>query len=249
MDKPIIGILGRIEIAKEDKVIGFEKSYVSKEDVEAIEISGGIPIILPVLLKEDNLYQQIKMINGLLVPGGGDINPLIFGEEPIEKQGFVFEEIDNFDIKAIHIADKLDIPILGICRGMQIINVAFGGTLYQDLSDIKGCYVKHDQEARRDFSNHTITIKTGTILYTLIGNNTVTNSYHHQAIKDVAHDFTVCAMAKDGVIEAIEKEDTSHFVMGVQWHPEMMINSHNEMFKIFRFFIEEALVHKKTSPA
>ena len=237
-NKPVIGILGRIEIDLHDHIISFEKSYVSKDEIDAIAAAGGLPIVLPVILDDDSIKAQIEMIDGLLVPGGGDVNPLIFGEEPMIGGGFTFNEVDEFDIKAIKFAYKTKKPIFGICRGIQVLNVAFGGTLIQDLKSSDKHYVKHLQDARKDLGTHTVEIMEGTALHNIIGKNIITNSYHHQAIKDLAKNFIASAYSKDGVIEAIENKDSS-FIMAVQWHPEMMIKTDPTMLQLFKNFISE----------
>jgi putative glutamine amidotransferase len=239
MKQPIIGILARLDSDTDDYVLGYEKAYVSTDDIEVIRLAGGIPIILPVVNDYMIIQSYINLIDGLLVPGGGDINPLLFNEEPIKQQGFVIKEIDEFDIKAIKFAFKKRIPILGICRGMQIMNVAFGGTIYQDLSQIKDSYINHFQKARKDFENHTVLIEPNTKLYSIFCGNIITNSFHHQAVRQVAPNFKVCGISKDGVIEAIEATDNS-FMLGVQWHPEMMYKTNSKMLNLLKIFIQEA---------
>jgi putative glutamine amidotransferase len=157
----------------------------------------------------------------------------------VVKQGFVLEEMDEFDIKCIKIAYDMKKPILGICRGHQVLNVVFGGTLYQDMSQCSESFVKHTQESRRNFASHTVDISKGSRLNSMFGDTIVTNSYHHQAVKDIAPGFTASAIAKDNVVEALEKDDEL-FVMSVQWHPEMMLPKHKEMLVIFKAFIDEA---------
>lgn len=238
MNKPIVGILSRIQTEKEDLILGIEeKFYIETDYIKAIILAGGIPIIIPVTLDDNVLTTQIKLTNGLLVPGGTDINSLIYGEEPIEKQGIIFDDIDNFDIKSVKIATSLNKPILGICKGMQVLNVAFGGTLYQDLSQIEECCIKHIQRAKKYFASHTVKIKQDTKLQRILGEKVQTNSYHHQAIKGIAEDFSVSATSLDGVVEAIESTGPN-FILGIQWHPEMMIDCHPNMLDIFKKFIE-----------
>lgn len=245
MRKPIIGILSRVQLDREKSIIGVEeKAYIETDYIKAITLSGGVPIILPVVLDYDLISTQIKVIDGLLVPGGTDLDSLIYGEEPIKNQGIIFDDIDNFDINAIRIANNLHKPILGICKGLQALNVAFGGTLYQDLSQIEDCYIKHSQQARKHFASHTIKIKKGTKLYEILGENVKTNSYHHQAVKKVAPGFIATSSSLDGVIESIESTNSS-FILGVQWHPEMMVDVHSNMLDIFKKFIQESINNSK----
>jgi putative glutamine amidotransferase len=128
-------------------------------------------------------------------------------------------------------------PVLAICRGLQILNVAYGGTLYQDMSEIKESCIKHDQYSNTSDPSHSIIIKEGTHLHSLYDNQALINSFHHQAIKDVASGFEVSSWAKDGVIEAIKKQG-EQFVVGVQWHPEMMAKEHTSMLNLFKLFME-----------
>lgn len=239
MKKPIIGITGRIEITHNEDIVGYNRIYSPIDYSDLIIQAGGIPIILPVTIDEDTIRAQVEAIDGLLVAGGADIDSLIYGEEPIINQGFVYEDLDTFDIKITKTAYKLGKPIFGICRGIQIINVAFGGTLYQDLPSQKPGCISHNQKSLRDFGSHTVEIMENSKLYNVLGKSCRTNSYHHQAVKDLAPGFTVSAVANDGVIEAIEKND-SHYVTAVQWHPEMMAQKHNNMVDLLGEFIQMA---------
>lgn len=241
MKKPLIGIIGSILIENGGMFPGYEKAYVNNDYVISVVKAGGVPLIIPVINDEKLIEEQIKAADGIVVSGGFDVSPLTFGEEPHEKLGFIYPERDKFDICAIKKAYELKKPILGICRGHQIMNVAFGGSLYQDLSLIEGCYIKHVQDSKPGVLGHSVEIKKGTKLYDVYKKDSiVTNSFHHQAIKKVAKGFIVSALSKDGVIEGIEKEGED-FVVGVQFHPEMMTASGNEEIKkIFDKLIEKA---------
>lgn len=234
--KPVIGILSEVMIEKEGKFLGEEKDYVTVNYVKSIANAGGIPVILPVV-DDEFTVAQLGSVDGLLISGGFDVNPLIYGEEPHKDIGFVRPDRDMHDICAIRTAYKMGKPILGICKGIQILNVAFHGTLYQDISEIKGSYIAHSQNAKPEIPTHTVEIKRGSILHKLIGNTAYVNSFHHESVKDVAEGFDITAMSKDGVIEAIEKTG-SRFVVGVQWHPEMMSHVDEDSMKIFKAFIE-----------
>ncbi|HHW56802.1 MAG TPA: gamma-glutamyl-gamma-aminobutyrate hydrolase family protein [Clostridia bacterium] len=234
MKKPIIGIIGSISYETEGIMLGHEKIHLNKAYVDSVVKAGGIPVILPIVSDEDLIKQQVESVEGIIVSGGQDIDSLLYNEEPIEKQGYITPERDIYDISVVKYAHQLKRPILGICRGIQALNVAFGGTLYQDISQIPGSYIKHSQKARPDFPTHTIEIKKETILFDILGSTTTVNSFHHQAVKDVAPGFRISAISKDGVIEAIEMEKED-FIVGVQWHPELMASKGNEdMLKIFQ---------------
>lgn len=234
--KPIIGISGSIIIDQGGRFPGYERAYVNNNYIQSVVQAGGVPFIIPVVSEPELIYQQVEQIDGLVVSGGHDVNPILYGEEPWEKQREIFPERDEFDqilIKAVIEANK---PVLAICRGIQILNVTFGGTLYQDISYKEGAFVKHEQDAGPFIATHTIQIEKGSLLESILGPKCLTNSFHHQAIKDVAPGFKVTAKAKDGIIEAIEKEDAD-FVLGVQFHPEMMAEKHENMMNLFKVFI------------
>lgn len=237
MKKPIIGIVGNLLIDQGGMFPGYERAYVNKDYVKSVEKAGGAPVILPLVSDYEVVKIQIEAMDSIIISGGFDVNPLIYGEEPSQKQGFLCPERDEYDLMVIKAAMELNKPILGICRGLQILNVALGGTMYQDLSLIEGCYIKHVQESRPEVAGHTVKVEEGTKLYSIFGEKIITNSFHHQAIKDLAPGFKVAARAKDGVIEAIEKEEG--FVVGIQWHPEMMAGKDNElMLSLFEEFVE-----------
>lgn len=239
MKKPIIGITGRIQISHNEDIIGYDRIYSPMDYCDLVSMSGGVPIILPVTIDRNLIRAQVENVDGIIVAGGADIDSLLYGEEPILKQGFVYEDLDTYDIAVIKTAYKLGKPIFGICRGIQIINVAFGGTLYQDLPSQKPDSISHLQSSLRDFGSHTVKIIENTRLFNILGKSCRTNSYHHQAVKDPAPGFKVSALASDGVIEAIEKSDTS-YVIAVQWHPEMMAKKHKNMIALLADFIQES---------
>ncbi|WP_297421642.1 gamma-glutamyl-gamma-aminobutyrate hydrolase family protein [Clostridium sp.] len=237
MKKPIIGI-------NSGRVIKHETAYshsviesLSNDYVESVIKAGGIPIVLPIVSDEESVRRQVELLDGVLLSGGIDINPLLYNEEPSPKLGYIYPDKDDFDVSIAKIACELKKPILAICRGHQILNVAFGGTLYQDLSDMEGCYIKHQQQTKDGAATHTVDIIEDSILHSILGNSVISNSFHHQAIKDIASGFKVTAYSKDKVIEAIEKCNED-FVVGVQFHPEIMtVYNDKKMLKLFEAFI------------
>lgn len=231
MIRPVIGILSRVQDEKNDI------TYASGDCIKAVYMAGGMPVIIPLILDEDVIKSQISLIDGLLVPGGVDVNSLLYDEEPIKEQGMVIEELDEFDIKSIKVAREMGKPILGICRGCQAINVSFDGTLFQDLSQVKTHFICHVQKSKSSFGSHTININDDSILNDIIGSQAVVNSLHHQAVKHVAPGFKVTAYSLDGIVEAIESLDG--LVIGVQWHPESMVSKHENMLKLFQHFIDK----------
>jgi len=237
--RPMIGISGSMIIDQGGMFPGYERVYVNNDYVQSVAMAGGTPFVIPIVYDENIIRSQVECIDALILSGGHDVNPLLYGEEPMQKLGDIFPKRDTFDAILLKIAMELNKPILGICRGEQILNVVNGGSLYQDLSYIDGCNIKHNQGSLPSAPTHTVKILEGTKLYDIIGGKVMTNSFHHLAIKEVAPGFRIAAISKDGVIEAIEKEG-KEFILGVQWHPEMMTKDHPVMLEIFKKLIDEA---------
>lgn len=231
--EPVIGITCGHEVASH------ERFYVNRSYIKSIEMAGGIPLIIPALEDKARLTYLVEQLDGLLLPGGYDIDPQLFGEEPIPELGLVDPIWDELEISVAQMALGRQIPILGICRGIQVLNVAAGGTLFQDIStQVKGRTIQHQQSAPRWYPSHEITIEPDSIVERMLGTaRTRVNSFHHQAIKAVAPDFRVTAKSRDGVIEAIESK-VLDFVVGVQWHPETMWEEYPVFRGIFREFVK-----------
>lgn len=237
--KPIIGISGSIIVDQGGMFPGYERAYVNYDYVNSVVLAGGTPVIMPMVYDEETVRRQLESVDGLILSGGHDVNPLLYGEEPNGKLGGILPKRDSFDYMLIKVAMEMKKPILGICRGHQILNVFNGGTLYQDLSLIEGCYIKHNQAQLSSVPTHTAKVEAGTKLNKILGDEVLVNSFHHLAVKDVAEGFKIAAVSKDGVIEAIEKEG-DHFVMGIQWHPEMIAAGHEKMLNIFKELVKES---------
>lgn len=211
---------------------GLERAYVNDDYIKAVEKAGGTPLILPVIDNIQNIKKQIELCEAIVISGGQDIHPIFYNEEPNQKLGLVYSRVDEYQLNLAKIALEYNKPILGICRGHQLLNIACGGTLYQDLSEIKGDILKHFQQGKRYDYSHKISINKNSILGNLLGEERLVNSFHHQCIKELGKGLKISAVATDGVIEAIEMEEKK-FVMGVQWHPEMMVTESDEMLIIF----------------
>lgn len=238
MNKPRIGIAANLRTIGSD-MPGMYFSYVSHDYVEALERSGAIPVMLPVLKDLDLLRQQMEGLSGILLPGGYDIDPMLYGEQPVIGQDFAMAEVDRFSIRTLQEADAMGLPVLGVCKGIQVINVAFGGTLYQDLPRQKEGCLQHSQKAPRYNPSHYVSIEAGSFLSELFPARIAVNSFHHQAVKETAKGFRVTARAEDGVIEAIEKESGT-FMLGVQWHPEMMAKFDDpQMLRLIERFVDQ----------
>lgn len=228
--KPIIGISSSLK----DQVL-----LVPTDNIQAISDHGGVPIVLP-NLQGDEVESIAQLIDGLLLTGGGDIDPTLFGEEPLQGLGTITPERDNFEIAIIQKMIELNKPILGICRGSQILNIAVGGDMYQDIySQHEKSLLQHTQLAVRSHASHFVQVNDGTILRNIVQREKLkVNSFHHQAVRRMPKDFQVSALASDGVIEAFESK-IHHFVMGVQWHPENMVtNMDSSSAAIFRAFTQ-----------
>ena len=233
MNKPIIGISGSVIIDDGGMFPGYRRSYVNEDYVDSVVQNGGIPYIIPFNENEEVVKEQLLNVQGLILSGGHDVDPHNYGEELEQKIGDVWPERDVFDMRLLKFAEENNIPVLGICRGMQIINVAHGGSLYQDLSYRKEKTLKHSQNQTPTLVTHTVKADPNSQIANILGKDKfLTNSFHHQLVKDVAPDFTVAAKCVDGVVEAIENKDAS--VIGVQWHPEMLhrvVPFQNNLFK------------------
>lgn len=239
--QPIIGISGNYTVNHEHKTMpGAQKAYVFNYYIDAVILAGGVPLILPIVDDPVLIAKQVRVIDGLILSGGQDIMPFAYNQEPHPLLQDVLPRRDNFDFKLIEEALSQKRPILGICRGMQALNVVFGGDLYQDLSLAKEYTLKHVQVNSLKDATHTIDIVGDTLLRRIFETDSLRiNTFHHQAVHRVAEGFNVSAWAKDGMVEAIEKEGDD-FVLGVQWHPEMMIAEDPTMLKLFEYFVRES---------
>jgi putative glutamine amidotransferase len=234
--KPIIGVTLNFEEGKYN---------LNSPYIQSIIQAGGIPVGLPYVGEQD-VGEVLGPVDGLLLTGGGDINPLLFGEEPHPKLGSVLTQRDVSEIALTKAALQKKIPIFGVCRGLQILNVAFGGTIYQDLysqAPNRDHLLKHAQKSPRDETSHLVHIKEDTKLRKLLQQSRIeVNSFHHQAINRMADDLVVCGMSSDGVIEAIEHPKHS-FCIGVQWHPEELVMVKDvPSRKLFEAFVQASKV-------
>jgi len=239
MGRPVIGIVGNLLVEQGGFSPGMERSYVNNDYVAAVERAGGIPLILPVVRGQDVAERQTECADALLISGGYDIDPLLYGEEPHRALEFVYRDTDIFQLRTIKTALAKGQPLLAICKGIQLLNVACGGTIYQDLDEIPDSFVKHSQNRKRSCPSHTVVAEEGSVIAELLGTSFPVNSYHHQAVKDVGRGLKVTSRAMDGVTESLEMEGES-FVVGVQWHPEMMMSGGDDMLPLFLRLVEEA---------
>lgn len=243
--KPVIGISGNILISKGNTFSGYRRSYVNQDYVEAILRAGGIPFIIPFNEDLESIREMVEHVDGVILSGGHDVNPYNYGEDPLLKIGEVFPERDVFDMEIYKTAVKFNKPVFGICRGFQIINVINGGSLYQDLSYADFVKLKHDQQDNPSQATHFVKFEEGTFLRDILGEESKVNSFHHQILKDVAPGFKVVAKSPDGVVESIQKITEDCFVVGVQWHPEMLSVKYEDSQKVFDEFVKKVIEYKK----
>jgi len=245
--KPIIGINGMRWPDESEEMFTMDKTQIHY--IGAVQKAGGIPITLPVLedFDPETIKRQIELIDGLLIQGGIDVDPSLFGEERKPELDITDIQTDKFILELIKQAKEKKIPIFGICKGIQILNVAFGGTLFQDLKYAGLESDSHRQKAN-DICNHkhTINVEKNSLLSKLIPNKDklFVNSFHHQAVKELGKGFSVDAKSDDGIIEAIHLNDESHWVFAVQWHPEQLIRTSDDFIPIFNEFVKQAKLYR-----
>lgn len=196
-------------------------------------------------LPEQKLNGLVERLDGLLLSGGGDVDPDLFGELPHWDLGAVSPERDAFEIKLVLAMLEADKPVLGICRGIQLLNVALGGTLYQDLKSQYANSLQHQQQAPRCCPTHPVRMDAGSKLAYLSGSVQLrVNSLHHQAVRSVAPGLLAVAWAPDGVVEAVE-ETGGKYLLAVQWHPEVLWEEDGAAAALFRSFVEAAKMQER----
>ena len=231
--KPIIGLTASLEL-------GRDAYDIELADSEAILAAGGLPIMLPHLMDEADIDEIAEHIDGLFLAGGYDIDPTLFGEEPHPNLGVIIPSRDAFELALTKKVLELKKPILGVCRGAQILNIAVGGDMYQDITtQVKTDLLQHQQKAPRFHGSHFVHVTEGSLLHRLTGLERLkVNSRHHQANRQVPQPMIVSGISSDGIVEAIESTK-HHFALGVQWHPENMARAADPAsLGIFKGFIE-----------
>lgn len=233
--QPVIGITGNF---------GEKGCELAEGYFESVLKAGATPIVIPPFEDKDALANVLDRVDGLLLSGGGDLNPLFTGEEPVPQLHAVNYKRDLAELLLIRLAYDRQIPMLGICRGIQMLAVALDGSVWQDIGSQQPGQplLKHDQQLDRRYASHTVDIATdSTILRPLLGDGPVAvNSFHHQAVRDAGPRLRVCATAPDGTVEAVESSEHKS-ILGVQWHPECFILRQDEcMMPLFEWLAHEA---------
>ncbi len=233
--QPVIGVPAESRL-----LAGSFRNSVNEPEISGIVDYGGTPLIIPTRHPE-LMANYLPLIDGLLLPGGPDVSPILYKEEPAPGLGDTDLLLDQSEIALVKAAAAAHLPIFGICRGIQIINVALGGTLYQDLNRQKPDGLsKHHQDAPMSQGTHHVSILPDSKLQQILGATTLlANSHHHEAVKQLASGLKLSATASDGVVEGFETiADDS--IIGVQWHPETMYQTNQTMARLFADLIKRA---------
>ena len=227
--KPIIAVLAEIDNEFNTRV---QNPYIN-----AIESTGGIPILFPYVSKSETVEHPVDICDGFFFTGGADIEPNRYGEEARETAGDIQKHRDEFEFNVFQRLIKTSKPILSVCRGAQLINVALGGTLYQDIPSEVETKISHRQSEPKFSPSHDIRIITDTPLYEMMRTERIKgNSFHHQAIKTLGKGLEIMAVAEDGIIEAVYSSEMQ-YLRAYQWHPERLIKADAQNRMIFEDFI------------
>ncbi len=240
--KPVIGISANLSLAGDERR-SFAKSatlqYVPDDYCKYVEIGGGIPILIPILDDLGKAEALVERLDGLIITGGVDVDPSLYGEKNTKSIGVCLER-DRFEIALINAARSQARALLGICRGIQVLNVAFGGSLYQDLpTEIENSLQHHDWDAARDAYHSILFTRPSPLSEVFESEEIQVNSSHHQSLKIVGRGLEILAAAKDGVIEAVCCP-ADRLTFGIQWHPERMLSDPKQA-ELAKWFVSQAV--------
>ncbi len=215
------------------------RCWVNNAYIHSVLRAGAAPVPVPVMQDTGSLTSILDCCGGLILTGGNDIAPSRYGEERQPEVRSVSVLRDTYELLLFQLSVERKIPVFGICRGVQLINVALGGSLHQHLGSIPEFTLQHDQEEGRQTTTHCVAVTSDSIIRQIFGSQTEVNSFHHQAIKALAPGLKVTATSSDGVIEAVESiDDAMPIILGVQWHPEELSESEPETAALFKVFVE-----------
>ncbi|MBQ1435024.1 MAG: gamma-glutamyl-gamma-aminobutyrate hydrolase family protein [Clostridia bacterium] len=224
--KPLIGLVPLFDSEK-------NSLWMIPGYMDGVHGAGGIPVMLPLTADADDIRTLVKQMDGFILTGGQDVDPALYGEAASDRCGEISKARDAMEYALLREALGRGKPVLGICRGIQLMNAYFGGTLYQDIPTQCPSGVTHQMEPPYDRGVHEVYINKGSLLHAVTGEETLSvNSYHHQGIKTLGRGLTASAKAADGIIEAAEKTD-ARFVLAVQWHPELDFHKSEASRRIF----------------
>lgn len=234
MHRPLIGITS---FKTEDQYPIFK---LNADYVEAVYKAGGIPVIMPQTTDLEVCKKFAETLDGLIIPGGADVSPMFYGEQPVKEVTYIRADNDRFEFEILKLCLEAKKPILGICRGMQLINVAFGGTLWQDIpSQIPDAMGHLQDSSLRNEPFHTVNLEEGSRIAKIVGADSVdTTTYHHQCIKDLAEGLKVTGKTSDGIIEVVEGTESD--IIAVQWHPEGLACKNEGILNLFKTLVESA---------
>lgn len=229
--KPIIGITTFTGTRK-------NQHSVNNTYINAVFAAGGIPVTIPIIHDEGNYDYYLGILDGIIFTGGLDVSPLSYNENPLKEINNISAIRDKYEIGLFKKAYERKMPILGICRGLQITNVALGGKLYQDIfTQVPNCLGHSPEGILNTELYHSINIEKDTKLFHIFGKEKIfVNSFHHQGIKELGNNLLVSALSEDGIIEGIEATD-DRFLIGLQFHPENLVKDHPEFLNIFNELI------------
>lgn len=249
MKKPLIGLTGNFlkdDVFFSDQGIGARGlawTAIANDFAQAIIEAGGIPLMIPINADKDYLMAVAHTIDGLILTGGADIDPLLGGQRPIERLGIISPERDQYEMDLLdYFYKETKKPIFGICRGMQLLTMYFGGKLILDIPSAGKGYDDHSLNSNYSWAySHEVSLKEDSIFYKLLGKKRVfVNSFHHQAAAEVVPGFVLSGQADDGIIEAIEYENLKErFIIASQWHPEMLAIKDKDQQKLFDYFVDQ----------
>ena len=228
--RPVIGVVPLYDIQR-------DSLWMIPGYLDGIAAAGGIPVVLPLTEDEQVLRQLANDVDGFLMTGGQDVSPALYGEERLDSCGETLPVRDGMESRLFQLCLERDVPVLGICRGIQLMNVLLGGTLYQDLPSQHSTETEHHMSPPYDRPVHQVEICKGTPLFDLIQTERMdVNSYHHQAVRDKAPALQTMAVSEDGLIEAVCLPERP-FVWAVQWHPELSWRTDEKSRRIFEAFV------------
>lgn len=233
---PLIGVSTSITVGTQP-----ERAHVNSTYLHAVQQAGGVPALLPPQLSAASLERLGREISGLLLTGGGDVEPARFGEAPHATLYDVAPARDTIETSALHLALERGLPVLAVCRGIQILNVALGGSLFQDVATEPGTQLPHSQAEPRDQPTHKVKVKPGSRLAQSLGTDELeVNSLHHQAVKALGAGLAAVAWAPDQIVEGVELTDPERLVLGVQWHPEELVGHSEPARRLFSALVAAA---------
>lgn len=231
--KPVIGLSCGVENKVNRRFSQLNYTYVN-----AVIKAGGVPVIIPTLKEVSEIEEYLDIIDGLILTGGEDVSSLLFGENPVKEVTAIDYERDDMEFALFHEAYKRGTPIVGICRGLQLANIALGGDIYQDIFSQVKDVLGHVSSYRVEHGHHLIDIEKDSTLHNILERDSIAvNSLHHQSVRKLGKNLRVSAKAQDGIVEAVESTNDNYFV-GLQFHPEGMIEKNPEFLKIFEHFID-----------